>query len=136
MASSPAFISTPRIGRCSLSTANTATDGTGTITDLIVGAAAGTRILSVNVQGTATTMAALVNLFLYDGTNGPFSTYDLFDQFTISATTGSTTVKGYRLVTSYTDLVLPSASYKLGATITVAPTTGTVRVTAFGGDLT
>lgn len=131
MAASPAFISTPRIGRCSLSTANTATDGTGTITDLIVGVAAGTRILSVNVQGTATTVAALVNIFLYDGTN-----YDLFDQFTISATTGSTTVKGYRLVTSYTDLVLPSATWKLGATITVAPTTGTVRVAAFGGDLT
>jgi hypothetical protein len=131
MASSPAFISTARIGRCSLSTANTATDGTGTITDLIVGAAAGTRILSVNVQGTATTVASLVNLFLYDGTQ-----WDLFDQITISATTGSNTVKGYRLVTSYTDLVLPSASYKLGATITVAPTTGTVRVAAFGGDLT
>jgi len=131
MAASPAFISTPRIGRVSLSTANTATDGTGTINDLIVGASAGTRILSVNVQGTATTVAALVNLFLYDGTN-----YDLFDQFTISATTGSNTVKGYRLVTAYTDLVLPSASWKLGATITVAPTTGTVRVAAFGGDLT
>jgi len=55
---------------------------------------------------------------------------------TISATTGSNTVKGYRLVTAYTDLVLPSASWKLGATITVAPTTGTVRVAAFGGDLT
>jgi hypothetical protein len=131
MATSPAFISTARIGRCSLSTANTATDGTGTITDLITGAAAGTRILSVNVQGTATTVAALVNLFLYDGTN-----YDLFDQFTISANTGSTTAKGYRLVTSYTDLVLPSATWKLGATITVAPTSGTVRVAAFGGDLT
>lgn len=131
MAASPAFISTPRIGRLSLSTANTATDGTGTISDLIVGASAGTRILSVNVQGTATTVAALVNLFLYDGTQ-----WDLFDQVTISATTGSNTVKGYRLVTAYTDLVLPSASYKLGATITVAPTTGTVRVLAFGGDLT
>jgi hypothetical protein len=131
MAASPAFISTPRIGRLSLSTANTATDGTGTINDLIVGASAGTRILSVNVQGTATTVASLVNLFLYDGTN-----YDLFDQFTISATTGSNTVKGYRLVTAYTDLVLPSATWKLGATITVAPTTGTVRVAAFGGDLT
>ena len=131
MASSPAFISTARIGRCSLSTANTATDGTGTITDLITGAAAGTRILSVNVQGTATTVAALVNLFLYDGTQ-----WDLFDQITVSATTGSNTAKGYRLVTAYTDLVLPSASYKLGATITVAPTTGTVRVAAFGGDLT
>jgi hypothetical protein len=131
MAASPAFISTPRIGRLSLSTANTATDGTGTINDLIVGVSAGTRILSVNVQGTATTVAALVNLFLYDGTQ-----WDLFDQFTISATTGSNTVKGYRLVTAYTDLVLPSATWKLGATITVAPTTGTVRVAAFGGDLT
>lgn len=131
MASSPSFISTPRIGRLSLSTANTATDGTGTINDLIVGVSAGTRVLSVNVQGTATTVAALVNLFLYDGTQ-----WDLFDQITISATTGSNTAKAYRLVTAYTDLVLPSASYKLGATISVAPTTGTVRVAAFGGDLT
>jgi hypothetical protein len=131
MAASPAFISAPRIGRLSLSTANTATDGTGTINDLIVGASAGTRILSVNVQGTATTVAALVNLFLWDGTQ-----WDLFDQVTISATTGSNTTKGYRLVTAYTDLVLPSASYKLGATISVAPSTGTVRVAAFGGDLT
>jgi hypothetical protein len=131
MAASPAFVSTPRIGRCSLSTANTATDGTGTITDLITGVSAGTRVLSINVQGTATTVAALVNIFLWDGTQ-----WDLFDQITISATTGSNTVKGYRLVTAYTDLVLPSASHKLGATITVAPTTGTVRVAAFGGDLT
>jgi hypothetical protein len=131
MAASPAFISTPRIGRCSLSTANTATDGTGTITDLITGVAAGTRVLSINVQGTATTVASLVNIFLYDGTQ-----WDLFDQVTITATTGSNTVKGYRLVTAYTDLVLPSTSHKLGATISVAPTTGTVRVAAFGGDLT
>jgi hypothetical protein len=131
MAASPAFISTPRIGRCSLSTANTATDGTGTITDLIVGVAAGTRVLSINVQGTATTVASLVNIFLWDGTQ-----WDLFDQVTITATTGSNTVKGYRLVTAYTDLVLPSTSHKLGATISVAPTTGTVRVSAFGGDLT
>ena len=131
MATAPAFISTPRIGRCSLSTANTATDGTGTITDLFLSVAAGSRVLSVNVQGTATTVAALVNLFLYDGTQ-----WDLFDQITISATTGNTTTKGYRLVTAYTDLVLPSATWKLGATITVAPTLGTVRVAAFGGDLT
>jgi hypothetical protein len=131
MAASPAFISVPRIGRCSLSTANTATDGTGTITDLITGVAAGTRVLSINVQGTVQTVASLVNIFLFDGTN-----WDLFDQVTITATTGSTTVKGYRLVTAYTDLVLPTASWKLGATLTVVPTSGTVRVSAFGGDLT
>lgn len=131
MASNPSFISTARIGRCSLSTANTATDGTGTITDLITGVAAGTRILQIRAQGTATTVAALVNLFINDGTN-----WDLFDQFTISAVTGSTTTKGHQVTTTYTDLVLPSASWKLGATITVAPTSGTVRVIALGGDLT
>jgi hypothetical protein len=131
MATSPAFISVPRIGRCSLSTANTATDGTGTITDLITGVAAGTRVLSINVQGTVQTVASLVNIFLFDGTQ-----WDLFDQVTITATTGTNTVKGYRLVTAYTDLVLPTASWKLGATLTVVPTSGTVRVLAFGGDLT
>ena len=131
MAANPSFISTARVGRCSLSTANTATDGTGTIADLITGVSAGTRVLSINVQGTATTASALVNIFLWDGTQ-----WDLFDQITISATTGSNTTKGYRLVTGYTDLVLPSASHKLGATITVAPTSGTVRVSAWGGDLT
>ena len=67
---------------------------------------------------------------MYDGTN-----WDLFDQITISATTGSNTSKGYRLVTAYTDLVLPSATWKLGAAISVAPTSGTVRVSAWGGDL-
>lgn len=131
MAANPAFISVARIGRASLSTANTATDGTGTITDLIVGAAAGTRILQIRAQGTATTLAALVNVFLNDGTN-----WDLFDQLTISAVTGSTTAKGHQAITAYTDLVLPSASWKLGVTLTVQPTSGTVRVAAIGGDLT
>jgi hypothetical protein len=131
MATNPAFISTARIGRASLSTANTATDGTGTITDLIQGVSAGTRVLEIVTQGTATTVAALVNLFLWDGTN-----WDLFDQVTISAVTGSTTTKGTRVSTTYQNLVLPSATSKLGCTITVAPTSGTVRVTALGGDLT
>jgi hypothetical protein len=131
MATNPAFISTARIGRASLSTANTATDGTGTITDLITGVAAGTRVLEIVTQGTATTVAALVNLFLWDGTN-----WDLFDQITISAVTGSTTVKGNRISTTYQNLVLPNSTAKLGCTISVAPTSGTLRVIALGGDLT
>lgn len=131
MAINPAFISAPRIGRASLSTANTATDGTGTITDLLTGVSAGTRILEIVTQGTGTTVAGLVNLFLWDGTN-----WDLFDQVTITATTGSNTTKGNRVSTTYQNLVLPSATSKIGCTITVAPTSGTVRVIALGGDLT
>jgi len=131
MATNPAFISTARIGRASLSTANTATDGTGTITDLITGVAAGTRVLEIVTQGTATTVAALVNLFLWVGTN-----WDLFDQVTIAAATGSNTVKGNRVSTTYQNLVLPNSTAKIGCTISVAPTSGTVRVIALGGDLT
>ena len=131
MATNPAFISNARIGRASLSAANTATDGTGTITDLITGVAAGTRVLEIVTQGTATTVAALVNLFLWDGTN-----WDLFDQVTIAAATGSNTVKGNRVSTTYQNLVLPNSTAKLGCTISVAPTSGTVRVIALGGDLT
>lgn len=131
MAVNPAFISVPRIGRASLSTANTATDGTGTITDLLTGVSAGTRILEIVTQGTATTVSGLVNLFLWDGTN-----WDLFDQVTITAVTGSSTTKGNRVSTAYQNLVLPSATAKIGCTITVAPTSGTVRVIALGGDLT
>lgn len=131
MATSPSFVSTPRIGRCSLSTPNTATDGTGSITDLLLGAAAGTRVLRVAAQGTASTEAALVNLFLYDGSN-----WDLFDQITVSTTAGTNVAKAFRGLTAYDYLVLPSATWKLGAALTVAPASGTVRVFAFGGDLT
>lgn len=131
MAINPTFISTPRIGIASLSTANTATDGTGAITDLITAVTSGTRILSINVQTTATTTASLVNVFVNDGSN-----YHLYDQITVGAATSSSTAKTYRLSTQYTDLVLPNANYKLGCTLTVAPSTGSVRVVAHGADLT
>ena len=128
MAANPSFISTPRIGVASVSTANTAIDGTGTITDLITGAAAGTRILEIDAQCSATSAAALINLFLWDGT-----AWTLFDQISITAATSSTTVKANRNFTAYTNLVLPSASWKVGCTTTISQAT---RVYALGGDLT
>jgi hypothetical protein len=128
MAANPAFISTARLGVASVSTANTAIDGTGTITDLITGVAAGTRVLEIAAQCSASSAAGLVNLFIYDGT-----TWTLFDQISISAATTSTTVKGNRNNATYVNLVLPSASWKIGCTTTIAQAT---RVYAFGGDLT
>ena len=128
MAANPSFISTPRIGVASVSTANTAIDGTGTITDLITGAAAGTRILEIDAQCSATSAAALINLFLWNGT-----AWTLFDQISITAATSSTTVKANRNFTAYTNLVLPSASWKVGCTTTISQAT---RVYALGGDLT
>ena len=128
MAANPSFISAPRIGRASLSSANTALDGTGTIVDLITGAAAGTRILQIDAQCSATSAAALVNIFLWDGT-----AWTLFDQISITAATASNTVKANRNFTAYTNLVLPDATWKVGCTTTIAQA---IRVYALGGDLT
>ncbi len=114
----------------SLSAANTALDGTGTIPTLIIGAAAGTRILEIAAQCSATSAAALINLFI--STNSG-SSWTLFDQITISAATVSNTVKGNRNFTTYTNLILPDASTYIGCTSTIAQAT---RVYAMGGDLT
>jgi hypothetical protein len=89
--------------------------------------AAGTRIAEVVAKCAATSAAAVVRLFLYDGT-----TYWLFDEITIAAATGSSTVQQTRVSVVYNNLILPSASWSLRATTSVAQTT---HVTAFGADL-
>jgi hypothetical protein len=130
MATAPAFISTPRTASVSLSSANTNIDGTGTITSLISGVAAGTRVLEIDVQCSATSAAALVNLFL---TTDGGTTWRLFDQIAITAATVSNTVKGNRNTATYQNLILPNTSTQIGVTTTIAQAT---QVFALGGDLT
>lgn len=132
MSASPAFASTPRIGFGSVSTANTNYDGTGTIVDVLTGAAAGTRVDRLVLQATGNPADSTVTIFLYDGT-----TYRLFDTIDIGdPAAASTTVAGYRFEKVYYDLVLPSASWKVAAAVTVALTSGVLDVFAFGADLT
>jgi hypothetical protein len=130
MAANPAFISTPRLASVNVATANTAIDGTGTITPLITGAAAGTRVLEIDVQCAATSAAANVSIFI--STDGG-TTFRLFDQIAVTAATASNTVKANRNVTAYTNLVLPSTSHVLGVTTSISQST---NVIALGGDLT
>jgi hypothetical protein len=131
MATAPAFIDVPRIGVGSVSAANTNRDGTGTIVDIITGAATGTRILEVVLKATDDPADCTVTLFLNDGV-----TSHIFDEIDLgNPAPGSTTLPSYRSTVTYSNLVLPSASWKLQAAITVAPTGGTVKVIAFGGNL-
>jgi hypothetical protein len=131
MAASPSFIGTPRIGVGAVSTANTNRDGTGTIVDVITGAATGTRILEIVFKATDDPADCTITLYLNDGV-----TSHIFDEIDLgNPPPGSTTVNSYRGTLTYANLVLPSASWKLQAAITVAPTGGTVKVIALGGDL-
>lgn len=129
MATSPQFINTPRIETANTATANTAIDGTGTITEVIQGATGGTRVLELVVKLAATSAAAQVNLFL---TKDSGTTWRVFDSVTVSAATVSTTVASNRTSRTYANLLLASSAHRVGFTTTIAQST---NVIALGGDL-
>lgn len=127
MAAEPAFAVTPRIASVNVATANTNRDGTGTVATLITGAATGTRIAEIVCQAKATTTAGMVRIFLYDG-----STYYFFDEVAIAAATVSASVKGTRVSTLYSNLILPNANWSIRVSTHNAES---IDVTALGADL-
>jgi hypothetical protein len=127
MATSPVFAVTPRISSVSIATAEASYTAPTSFGTLITGASTGTRISEIVVKCAATSAAAIVRIFLYDG-----STYFLFDEITVAAATGSATVQQTRVSNTYNNLILPSASYSVRVTTSVAQVT---HVTALGADL-
>jgi hypothetical protein len=127
MATNPVFAVTPRIGAVSIATADASYTAPTNVGTLITGASTGTRIAEIVVKCAATSAAAIVRIFLYDGT-----TYWLFDEVTVAAATGSNTVQQTRVSTTYNNLILPSASWSVRVTTSIAQAT---HVTAFGADL-
>jgi hypothetical protein len=127
MAASPVFAVTPRIGSVSIATADSSYTAPTNVGTLITGASTGTRISEIVVKNAATSAAAIVRIFLYDGT-----TYWLFDEISVTAATGSSTVQQSRASTIYNNLILPSASWSVRVTTSVSQAT---HVTALGADL-
>lgn len=126
MAVSPQFAVIPRLAVVQASTANTATDGTGTLATVITAASTGTKIYEVIIDATGNSTAGMVRMFINDGTNSR-----LFDEFNVSAITASSTVPTFRTSKTYSNLVLPSG-YSLRASTHNAET---FNVYAFGADL-
>lgn len=69
---------------------------------LTLAGGAGTMVQEVVITGTGTTLAGVVNTFLYDGTN-----YHNHDAFIVTVVTPSTTVAAFRLVRDYQNLWIP-----------------------------
>jgi hypothetical protein len=133
MATNPSFIGVPNITQVNVSTANTNLDGSGTVTSLITGAAAGTRVLEVNAQIAITpagaSTASIVRVFLSTDSG---STWRLFDEITLASTTSSNSAKSTRNVATYANLVLKDTTQRLGVTTSVSQST---NVIALAGDL-
>ena len=98
--------------------------GTTGLTAVTAASTNGLRIDQVAVQLAATSAAAIVMLWIYDGT-----TSFLFDEFVIPAITASNTVPAARVVKTYSNLLLPP-TYRLYASTTIAQNTD---VFAMGG---
>lgn len=131
MATSPNFAQTPKIGAASVSAANTARDGTGTIVTVFTAAATyGSRLNRVVLQATDNPADSVVTIFLHDG-----SSFWLFDEFDLGdPAAASTTAPGMRMERFY-DVDIPGG-WSLRAAITVALTGGVVNVLAFATDYT
>ena len=132
MSTSAQYASTPKVGSATLTTADTSLTAPTTVGTIVSAGASGTRIDYIEVIGVATTVASLVNLFIYDGTS-----YILWQQVPVQAITTATTTPSYvaNLSSNSNSNVMPltlPTGYSLRATTTVTQTG--VRVTAYGGD--
>lgn len=137
MASTAQFIASPRSAIATISAANTAFDGTGTIVTVFVAGASGARIERVVVEATATTTAGLVNLFVgSDSAANTATNVHLYDTVAVTANTSSTTNPPFtatRADVTASDkwpLILgPGQTLRASTTIAQG-----FRVTAVGGD--
>ena len=130
MAGTPSFIFTPRENSVNVALDNTNRDGSGTVSSLIIGASAGTKINEIVAQATVTTTAGMIRVFL--STDGA-TTWRLFDELPISANTVSASNGGLRVAKTYSNLILDDSNCELGVT---THNSESINVFALGGDLT
>lgn len=84
------YAAAPKTGLVTISTANTARDGTGTIGTVLTAPASGSRIDGVDIQATGTTTAGMIRLFVHNGT-----TAFLLTEIPVVATTPSATIPAW-----------------------------------------
>jgi hypothetical protein len=127
---SPIFPSTPIVGVATLTsataiTARTTITGTTGLTQLTSTSTNGTRIDSIVVTAKGTSLANLVDIWIYNGT-----TSNLFTEIVIPAVTPNTTTAAATVTTTFSTLVLPP-TYQLFISEQVQ---SDLTVFAFGGN--
>ena len=111
------------------STADTSWTAPTHVTTLGTAGANGTKVNEIDVTPVGTTVASQVNVFAYDG-----STYHLVLSVAIAAATLSTTEGPVTQSFTFDNLVLPTSSWTLACSNTVAGNVSLITVNAFGAD--
>jgi hypothetical protein len=130
MATSPVYASTPKVGSAAAPGFDTSLTAPSTTATILTGGSSGSKVEEIIVQGTGTTAAGVLNIWLHDGSN-----YSLIDQVLLTAVTSSTTAVAFRQVRQYSNLWLPSNSWTLRIShTTTGNDTNKLRVTALYND--
>lgn len=127
----PIFPVTPVIGYGTLTTANTAKNGTGTVVTVFTAGLNGARVDSLKVRGLGTNVQTVLRIFINNGSDPTIATNNtLVMERTIPATTLSETTELADMSIPL-DFALPNG-YKVNLTIGTTVSAG-VQVTCFGG---
>jgi hypothetical protein len=131
MATSAQYASVSKTGINSISTANTARNGTGTIVTIFTAGSSGSRIERINVVAQATTTAGMVRLFIHDGT-----TAWLYEEIPVAANTPSGTNPAFSAsIQAFTNPDLMPLTLPTGYSLRAATNNAeTFNVIAVGGD--
>ena len=129
----PIFAQTPvfTVGQ-TITTANTAKDGTGTVVLLYTAGANGSRVDAVKVRSTGTAVATVIRIFVNNGaTNATATNNSLYTEATIASTT--LTEVAAQTDNSITMNISLPATYRVYATIGTS-VAAPLQVSAVGGD--
>lgn len=142
MATQPQFAQTPKVQFGTVSSANTAKDGTGTVVTVFTAGSNGSRIDKIQVRALGTNVATAMRFFVNNGgVNTTATNNSLAYEATIAATTLSEVAALADNVIDVTrgTVVEPAipflpAGYKINVTIGTAVAAG-LAITVYGGDL-
>lgn len=138
----PIFPLTPKVSWGTVTTANTAKDGTGTVVTVFTAGADGSRIDQIKVRALGTNVATVLRFFVNNGsTNATAANNSLIHETTIASTTLSETAaltdNNITISVNTTETVVPipylPAGYKINVTIGTTVAAG-LQITVHGGD--
>lgn len=129
---SPIFPLTPIVGIATLTSATAITSranisGTTGLVQLTATSTNGTKVDAITVTAKGTTVANIVDIWIYNGT-----TSYLYAEIPVSAVTPSTTTQAFTTTVLFNNLVLPS-TYQLYISEQVGTTSADLNIMAFGG---
>lgn len=139
---SPIFPLTPKVAWATITAANTAKDGTGTVSTIFTAGADGSRIDQIKVRALGTNVATVMRFFVNNGsTNATATNNSLIHEVTVAATTLTETAalvdNNVTITVNTTETVVPipylPAGYKINATIGTAVAAG-LAITVHGAD--